>query len=282
MRGGHIIQKIKRPALRWHGGKWNLAQWIVGFFPQHRIYVEPYGGAASVLLQKAPVHSEVYNDLDDEVVNFFRVIRDPQAAAELERKMRLTPFARSEFETAYPETPPANAVERARLLVVRSFMGFGSDSHNKARATGFRSNARNAGTSTAVDWSNLPANIPALTERFRGVIIERKPAIEVMRFFDGPTTLHYVDPPYVMSTRSATPGKYSHEMLDSDHRQLASVLRGLQGFVVLSGYESLLYSELYAGWQKHQREVKTNGGHDKTEWVWLNARAAEAHQGLLL
>ena len=155
-----------RPALRWHGGKWRLAPWIIGHFPPHRIYVEPYGGAGSVLLRKARAYAEVYNDLDDWVVGLFRVLRDPAQAAQLVRALRLTPFARAEFDAAVE--PSADAVEMARRLCVRSFMGFGSNAHSSSptaaktefRATGFRANSNRSGTTPAHDCPTIPTRWP--------------------------------------------------------------------------------------------------------------------------
>jgi DNA adenine methylase len=235
----------------------------------------------SVLLRKSRVHSEIYNDLDRGVVNLFRVLRDPVAAAELQQLLSLTPFAREEFEASYAEDNVA-PIEWARRFVVRSFMGFGSDSCNKARATGFRANARNAGTSTGADWSHYPDNLPAIVDRLRGVIIENRPAIEVMRFFDGPSTLFYVDPPYVMSMRSNSPGVYSHEMTGNDHYELGIFLLGLSGMVVLSGYRNKLYDEIFAQWERHDHLTKTNGGQHRVESLWLNAAAAHNGQGQFL
>ncbi|MYE01106.1 MAG: DNA adenine methylase, partial [Alphaproteobacteria bacterium] len=148
---------LSRPALRWHGGKWRLAPWIIDHMPEHRVYVEPYAGAASVLLRKPRAYSEVYNDLDGEVVGLFRILRDPVQAARLAELLELTPYARSEFEAAYAAcTCP---VETARRLVVRSFQGFGADGHNADVATGFRSSATRNGTTPAHDWRNYPGEL---------------------------------------------------------------------------------------------------------------------------
>ena len=121
-----------------------LAPWVLSHFGPHRVYVEPFGGAASVLLRKPPVYAEVYNDLDGEVVNLFRVMQSPATAEDLVKLLELTPFARDEFYLAY--TLSAEPVERARRLIMRSFMGFGSNGHNAAVRTGFRSNANRAGS----------------------------------------------------------------------------------------------------------------------------------------
>lgn len=133
---------ITRPALRYHGGKFRLAPWVMQFFPPHLAYVEPFGGAASILLQKQPVAAECYNDLDDRIVNFFRVLRDPQQSAELQRRCALTAYSRAELEWSFDE--PADNIDAAHRLVVRSFMGHGSDSATRTSRTGFRARLTDA------------------------------------------------------------------------------------------------------------------------------------------
>jgi DNA adenine methylase len=270
-----------RPVLRYHGGKWKLADWLVTFFPPHRIYVEAFGGAGSVLLQKNRCHGEIYNDLDSEVVNVFRVLRDEATAAELFRRIMLTPFAREEFRAAYE--PPADDVDAAHKMIVRAFMGFGSASMTRMHITGFRSNANRQGTNPSQDWASWPEQIRLFTERLRGVVIENRDAEKVMRQHDGEATLHYVDPPYPESTRSSLKNRngnrghyYRHDMTDEDHRKLASVLRDLKGMVVLSGYPCELYDkELYSDWIRHETAHMADGARPRTEVVWLN-RACHA------
>lgn len=260
-----------RPVLRWHGGKWTLAPWIIEHFPPHRTYVEPFGGAASVLLRKPRSYAEVYNDLDGEAVNLFRVLRDNPA--ELIDALRLTPFARSEFDAAY--APAALPVERARNLVIRSFMGFGSDGHNGASRTGFRANSNRSGTTPARDWAHYPDALAQIVERLRGVVIENRDAARVMESHDGPETLHYVDPPYLHSTRESSK-RYTHEMSDAEHAALADTLHGLRGMVVLSGYESPMYSEMYSAWRCVRRRAFADGARERTEALWLSPAADRA------
>lgn len=255
----------KRPILRWHGGKWILADWIISHLPRHRVYVEPFGGAASVLLRKPRSYAEVYNDLDGEVVNLFRVARD--RGDELRRALELTPFSRDEFAASYTAT--ADPLEQARRTVARSFMGFGSNSHN--RPTGFRANSNRSGTTPAQDWRNYPGAFAALVERLRGVVIENREAAEVMAAHDGDETVHYVDPPYVAATRDRG-GDYRHEMTDADHDSLSATLHKLRGAVVLSGYRSALYDSLYAGWRRVERKAHADGALDRVECLWLSPR----------
>lgn len=269
-----------RPALRWHGGKWRLAPWIVEHFPPHRLYTETFGGAASVLLRKPRSYGEIYNDLDDGVVNLFRVLRS-ERAPELLAALRATPFARVEFDLAYEVAQ--DPLEEARRLVVRSFMGFGSEGQNRAVSTGFRANAHRSGTTPSQDWANFPDALVLIVERMRGVVIEHRDAAQVLAQHDGPETLHYVDPPYLLETRSqknrgggrGRGGCYSHEMTDADHARLLEVLRGLAGMVVLSGYPAPSYDSALSGWDRVQRAAHADGARDRTEVLWINPRASE-------
>lgn len=260
-----------RPVLRWHGGKWRLAPWIIGHFPAHRVYVEPFGGAASVLLRKPRSQSEVYNDLDGDVVNLFRVLRGPRAA-ELVETLRLTPFARSEFLSAYEFAE--DEVERARRLIVRSFMGFGSNAAH--RLSGFRGNGIRAGTLPQHNWAAYPEALGAVIDRLSAVVVESRDAIELMHQQDRVDTLHYVDPPYILSTRGDGGADYAHEFEDDDHRRLLDALRDLRGMVVISGYPHPLYDEALSDWRRVARTAMADGARQRTEVLWINPVAARA------
>lgn len=268
---------LKRSVLRYHGGKWRLAPWIITHMPAHRVYVEPFGGAASVLLRKSRSYAEVYNDLDGGLIELFRVLRCPDQAAELCRLLALTPYARAEFDTAYERSE--DPVERARRLVIRGHMGFGSWGV-RLNKTGFRSSCTRSGTTPAHDWARLPSALSAVTERLKGVVIECRPAIDVMRQHDGPDTLHYCDPPYLHETRGRTYGRdgYRHEMTDSDHAELLDAIKGLSGMVLLSGYRSQLYDRALLGWARIDRLAMADGASPRIESLWLNQDAAKRMQ----
>jgi len=279
------MTSVTRPIVRYHGGKWKLAPWIIAHLPNHRVYVEPFGGAASVLLRKPRSYAEVYNDLDGDIVNLFRIVRDH--GAELLAKLQATPFARAEFVDAW--LPTDDDMERARRSVVRAFMGFGSAAvsmrrnacgnvHGGVPSTGFRSNSTRSGTTPAGDWANYPAALSAIIQRLQGVVIENRDALDIMRQHDGDTTLHYVDPPYVAATRDAG-DDYAVEMSDGDHARLADVLRGLRGRVVLSGYRSDLYDDLYADWHRIEKAAHADGARPRVECLWLSPSCD--HQGEL-
>lgn len=255
----------RRPILRWHGGKWKLADWIISRLPKHRVYVEPFGGAASVLLRKPRSYAEVYNDLDGEVVNLFRVARDQGDA--LRRALELTPFAREEF--ALSRSPSQDPLEQARRTVARAFMGFGSSAHTKT--TGFRANSNRSGTTPARDWMNYPDALGDIIDRLRGVVIENRDAASVMLAHDGDEAVHYVDPPYVAETRDKG-SDYRHEMTNADHEALAETLHTLRGAVVLSGYRSDMYDTLYRDWLREDRHAFADGARARVECLWFSPR----------
>lgn len=269
---------VINPALRYHGAKFRLAPWILSFFPEHTCYVEPFGGAAGVLQQKPRVYAEVYNDLDSAVVNFFAVLRDPMLRQQLIEALVCTPYARAEFEQAW--LPTADQVELARRLCIRVQMGFGSAGATKGH-TGFRIDTkREYGTAQHL-WTTYPASIAAAGQRMSGVLIENRPALDVMQQHDSPGTLHFVDPPYMHETRVMTGSRrtYNHELTNLDHVELLEGLLELEGFVVLSGYDSPLYRARLTGWACYTTKSRISAGRGtaiREEMVWLNPRCAAA------
>jgi|SRR3990167_3351152 len=262
----------KRPLVRYHGGKWMLATWIISHFPEHRIYVEPYGGGGSVLLRKPRCYAEVYNDLDHEIVNLFQITRD--RGQELKERLRLTPFSRAEFDLSYQ--PIEDPIEKARRTVVRAYMGFASAAAS-GEVTGFRATSYRAGTSPAHDWANYPDAMEYIIERLRGVVIENRDAAAVMASHDREDTLHYVDPPYVHSTRSTkvrgtdNRKSYRFEMTDNDHLAMATAIRTLTGMVIVSGHPCDLYDdELFTDWQRISHVACADGARDRIEVLWLS------------
>lgn len=264
--------RVGTPVIRYHGGKFRLAPWIIQHLPPHRCYVEPFGGAAGVLIQKPRAYAEVYNDLDGDVVNLFRVLRDPAMRAELTDQLLLTPYARAEFEQAW--LPSDNPIEQARRLIIRAQMGFGSAGATKG-STGFRIDTKRAYGTAQQLWAAYPETLASIGQRLAGVLIENRPAIEVMLAHDAPDTLHFVDPPYVFSTRELrnTKGCYRHEMTDDQHVELLQAIKGLQGMVALSGYPSDLYAEHLHGWQMVTTPARISAGRGtttRTECLWLS------------
>ena len=269
------VKALARPALRYYGGKWKLGGWIASQFPPHDCYVEPYGGGASVLLQKSPALHEVYNDLDLAVVSFFRVLRERPGA--LQRVLRHTPFSRAELDTACrPADAGVDELELARRLFIRSWQG-----HHGLPAQGQMGwrfeRSRTRSKTTVDDWCAVIEQIEAVANRLRRVQIECDHALRVITRFDTPQTVVYVDPPYPQATRSERwrMSAYNHELTDDDHRKLAWVLSGIKGMAIVSGAPCALYDELYAGWQRVSRRQVTQARTTATECLWLSPRTAE-------
>lgn len=269
--------RSRRPLIRYHGGKWVIAKWIIGFLPEHTTYVEPFGGGASVLLQKPVAPAECYNDLDETVVQLFRVIQDPVQTSDLLYRLKHTPYSRKEFELAYE--PTEEPVERARRTLIRSWMGYGSDGTAGVYKTGFRRTVTGANKFPSHEWANYHDALPATIERFSRVTIESIEASKLIGNLDRPDTLFYVDPPYLPSTRSSGNRRrgagfhvYQHE-LEEDHVALLEQLIAVDGMVVLSGYPSQLYDDMLAGWRRVTRDAYADGGSHRTECLWINPSA---------
>lgn len=273
------MTNLSHPLIRYHGGKFRLAHWVIAQMPNHVCYTEAFGGAAGVLLQKPRAYAEVYNDLDGDIVNLFKVLRDPEQRDQLIEQLVLTPYSREEFENSW--SVATTEVEQARRTIIRAQMGFGSAGATKG-ITGFRIDTkRQYGTAQSL-WADYPEHLGFIGQRLSGVLIENRPAIQVLKDHDAPTTLHYVDPPYVHDTRysGAKTGRiYRHEMNDKDHLDLLGNLLELEGMVMLSGYPSELYDNVLKDWKRVDTKARISSGRGtdtRIECLWINP-AAQQH-----
>ena len=269
---------VTRPICRYHGGKFRLADWIISNLPApdaYDVYVEPFGGAGSVLLKKQRSHAEIYNDLDSDMVNLFRVARDH--GDELKRVLELTPYARVEYDHACEFPSGLSEIEMARRTVVRAAMGRDSASATMDRKSTFRvyTNPEGRSLTPMDDWVSYPVALVEITKRLYGVVLENLPAIELIANYDRKGVLFYVDPPYVAQTRDHTTGDYRHEMTDADHAQLLEVLKNLKGMAVISGYESPLYSEALQGWKKVSKKARADSAKERKEILWISPNCAD-------
>lgn len=264
-----------KPVVPYHGGKGRLAAWIVSLMPAHRVYVEPFAGSAAVLLAKAKSTHEILNDVDGNVVNFYRVLREQPD--ELERVVRLTPYARDEFAAA-TFSEDLDDVERARRWWIRCQQSF---AHTGTSATGWSTSIKR-GSNNARTVLNRIDRFADAAERLMHVTIENRDALALIREYSVPDSVVYADPPYLQSTRSAMTkrpaGDYEHEFATEDeHRELARVLHDARGTALVSGYPSPLYDELYAGWARVDRRVVRRSSNGRSaalphaiECVWTN------------
>lgn len=256
-------------ALTYPGGKVKISSWVISFFPRHKIYVEPFGGAAGVLLNKAPSPLEVYNDLNSDLVIFFSVLRDKEKAAELIRRLKLTPYAREEYYSCYP-MPEGDDIERARALVCRTGMGIGIKMAVSESPCGFASDGKKIRKNAQV-FVNHVEKMSEIAERFRSVVIECRDALELIPRYDTPDTLWYMDPPYNCRYSFRYPATI-------DQEAMLGVFKKVSGYVVLSGYMNELYADELPGWHIETRTNQTFGHKDKEECLWLSPRTWEALQ----
>lgn len=260
-----------RPALRYYGAKWKLAPWIIGHFEQHYCYVESFGGSAATLVQKPPSPLEVYNDLDGDVVNFFRVLRE--RPEELIRAIKLSPYSREEYRLS--RQPGGDDLERARRFYVYLWQSFGATSRGNS---GWRFQRSDNGYNVAHHFAKTD-HLWQVVDRLKGVQIENDDAIKVIGRYDTPETLFYCDPPYLPETRERN-GRYKEEITPEYHCRLAATLNDLKGKVIISGYPSPLYDELYTGWRRVEKSTTTNGQAIATECLWISPQADRMDFGL--
>lgn len=256
---------ISRSPLRWMGSKATLAHRIIDLMPPHKRFAEVYGGGMSVMLRKPRAEREVYNDLNGEVCNFFRVLRDDTRW--LVRAIKWTPFSRAELKRAwhYDGDDPR---ERALVMYIKCWQAWGSSQRDQS---GWRFQVKSRRAAIR-DWNNVKP-LWETAERLKGIQIENDDALKVMKRYDTPETLFYVDPPYLHSTRmkDALRKGYVHEMTDQQHIEMATVLHGLKGMVILSGHPSKLYDDLFRGWRCFRFNHRTiNNARRTIECLWLS------------
>lgn len=269
------LQRTKRKkliAFGWYGGKFSHLDWLLPLLPSCHHFCEPFSGSAAVLLNRNPSPVETYNDLDGEVVNFFRVLRDHKDT--LIEKIGLTPFSREEFRLACSNSA-SDPIERARRFYVRARQ-VRTGLAQKA-SVGRWANCKNtsrAGMSGVISrWLGAVKALPDIADRLLRVQIENRPALELIKLYDSKGTLFYCDPPYIHSTRGDK-NAYGHEMTDQHHRELAKVLNRVSGLVAISNYDCELMDELYPSpkWFKLIGPEKTiHSTKDKRrEVLWTN------------
>lgn len=252
--------------LHYPGSKWKLADWIIEHMPEHSVYLEPFFGSGAVLFNKEPSMLETVNDIDGDVVNLFRVIRDNPE--ELKTAVWLTPYARQEYKEAHDQ--PIDDIDRARRFLVRCWQSIrvktGSISGWKCRGT--------ADDSYRVkQWNDLPEKIAAVADRLKDVQIENRPALQVIERYNREDVLIYADPPYVLDTRNGE--IYGNEMTDADHVELLAALKRHKGPVLLSGYANHLYQEILSDWDYADHQQVIENGDSRTEVLWMNRVAAK-------
>lgn len=259
-----------RPPVPYFGSKQTLAPWIAGLLPAHQHYVEPFAGSLAVLLAKPRSRMETVNDLDHELITFWKVLRD--RPDELIRACALTPHARTELDATWEPVPDGDDLELARRIWCRLAQG----RSGTLRRTGWRYYIDPAGSAVGMPGylDGYRDRLAAAAERLMAVSLECLPALEIIaKYGSHLDVLLYVDPPYLGTTRPWS--NYRVEMkAEQEHRDLAAALWDCAAAVVLSGYDSPLYAELYEGWHRYETAARTDnaavGSRARTEVLWSN------------
>lgn len=276
-----------RSPFSWFGGKMVHAKHILPLIPEHNCYVEVFGGSGAILFAKEPSPLEIYNDIDSSLVNFYRVLRDKQKSLQLQSLLELTPYSREEYYYNKEHLDdPMDDVEAARRWYSVIKQAF-----NASMKAGWKRSTRagkSGSNASTRPWVNSIDMLPQFHERFKEVQVENSDFRAIFNNYDSPNTFFYLDPPYVLDTRSA--GKqYRYELENNDHIEFIDSVQQLIGRCMISGYNHPLYEALeYNGWRKHEFVVKTNSDHshaeslsarlhgttytkaERTECLWMN------------
>jgi DNA adenine methylase len=275
--------------LKWHGGKSYLARWIISLMPRHLHYVEPFAGGLAVLLARDPADprlwagdasgtrgvSEVVNDLDGRLTNFYRVLQDLGMFEHFRRRVEAMQLNRREWEAARDHEPAGDADPLADAVAFFVLCRQSRSGLMKTFTPLTRARTRRGMNGNASEWLGAVEGLADVHARLRGVVVENVPAVELIRREDTPGTLFYCDPPYLHDTRTSTAAYREFEMTRADHAELLAVLRTCKGKVMLSGYPSELYARELAGWNRHTKEILNQASGAKvkgleTECLWCN------------
>ena len=249
--------------LNYPGAKWGMAKEIINLMPKHRSYVEPFFGSGAVLFNKPLSPIETINDLDGDVTNFFKVLRE--SPEELAKLINLTPYSRDVFDDAH-NNRGNDELDRAYRFAIRSRMGHGFKTYQK---TGFKIDVYARERSYCVDlWNKTPERLLEAAARLKLVQIENRPAIEIIKKFNYENVLIYADPPYLLNTRGGR--QYKIEMKEQDHMELLDLLKQHRGYVILSGYPSEMYDSELSGWRRIERKSYNQNSEARTEVLWCN------------
>lgn len=260
-----------RAVFRYPGSKWSIAEWIISHFPEgyeKMVYLEPFLGSGAVFFNKQPGAVETINDLDDDVVNLFQILRE--RPEDLKKALWLTPYSREEYDRAFE--PCEDSLEQARRFMVRTTQAIGAKlGHGKC---GWRNHKQMKIGGTACKWAGITETIDEAAARLRGgtknlVQIEKMDALRLIERYNTPDALIYIDPPYVRSTRKSG-ALYVHEMTDEGQKRLLGLIASSKAKIIISGYDSEMYNEMLKGWRTDSTMSQTTSTEMAREKIWMN------------
>ena len=256
---------------RYPGSKWSIANWIIQHFPanyEKMVYLEPFAGSGAVFFNKKPSAVETINDIDSDIVNFFKVLREyPE---ELKHQLELTPYSREEYCLSCEQSD--EPIEKARRFVIRTIQAIGAKP-----SSGWRNHKQMKIGGTACKWAGITDTIDAAVKRLRGdtthlVQIEHMDALKLISRYNYNDVIMYIDPPYMFSTRKCK-RLYSNELSDEKHLELLNLLKQSKASIILSGYSSELYNEYLDGWNTDETTTQTTSAKKAREKIWMNYEA---------
>jgi DNA adenine methylase len=268
------VQQKSRIVFGWYGGKFSHLNWLLPLLPKCHHYCEPFAGSGAVLINREPSPVETYNDIDGEVVNFFRTLRNHHE--ELIRAIALTPFSREEYHRAIVDHEDTlNEIERARHFYIKARQTRAglAQTASLGRWANCKDTSRSGMSGVISRWLGGVEALDEIAQRLLRVQIENRPAINVLRLYDSPETLFYCDPPYLHATRGDAKA-YGFEMNENQHREFANVVNHCKGMVAISGYDHIIMDELFPSqkWFKiigPKKTIHTTKG-VRTEVLWTN------------
>lgn len=249
--------------LKYPGAKNRLAEWIVSNMPDHQVYLEPFFGSGAVFFNKPEVRIETINDLNEDVYNYFKVIREhPEELCEV---LSLTPYSREEYEESYKCNDKDTEIEKARKFAVKCCMGYGASNRYK---NGFRSSQTELGPNPSKVWQKFPERLRIASKRLLNTQIENLDYKDIIQRYNTEDVFIYLDPPYLQTTRKRN--LYKNEMNNKDHEELLNIILKHPAKIMISGYSNPLYDEALKQWRKITKDNQVENGLIKEEVIWMN------------
>lgn len=261
-----------RAVFRYPGSKWTIADWIISHFPEgyeKMVYLEPFVGSGAVFFNKLPGAVETVNDLDSDIVNLFRVLRE--RPDDLKRVLELTPYSREEYDLSFE--PCDDPVEKARRYMIKTTQAIGAKLAGSSKC-GWRNHKQMKIGGTACKWGGITSTIDLAAARLRGdskhlIQIEHMDALRLIERYNSPDVLMYLDPPYVRAVRRSG-ALYNHEMDSAGQIELLELITRSHAKIIISGYECKLYNSALKGWNKDSIMSQTTSTEKAVETIWMN------------
>lgn len=255
---------IMKSILKYPGSKWRIADWILSYFPEHKVYCEPFFGSGAVFFNKVPSYIETINDINGDIVNLFKICRT--YPIELSTLIKFTPYSREEFIKCYERSE--DPLEQARRTIVRYHQSFGTSNSSKSS---WKNVQKGGGPRTATMWNYLPDVVFEICDRLKNAQIENTDALTLIKRYNHKDTLIYLDPPYLSCLRKKH--IYKNELSIDQHIELLKIIKTNKSKIIISGYDNDLYNRELSTWCTAERKTTAQMGLPRMEKLWINFEA---------